>query len=65
MEEKTILNSTSIEEERLRRLPQSKIDELTLFLKEYYAFHKETFDFYYVIPFEWLLEWDNYITDPE
>jgi len=53
------------EEKLLKKLPIKKLEEINFFLNEYEVFNKEIYDFYYVIPFEWLLEWNNYITSYE
>jgi hypothetical protein len=41
----------------------NKTDEIKFFLREYYNFEKEVSDYYYIIPFKWIILWDNYITD--
>ncbi len=41
----------------------NKLDEIKYFLREYNFLQNEKYDFYYLIPFEWILLWDNYITD--
>jgi hypothetical protein len=40
-------------------------DELKHFLKEYMFFEKnERQEYYYLIPFDWLLKWQNFIINP-
>ena len=41
----------------------NKLDEIKFFLREYNFFQNEKYDYYYLIPFEWILSWDIYITD--
>ncbi len=41
---------------------KSKTDEVKFFQKEYNSIDKDE-DYYYIIPFKWIVLWDNYITD--
>jgi hypothetical protein len=41
----------------------NKNDEIKFFLREYRAFENEKFDFYYIIPYPWIKNWDTYISD--
>ena len=43
----------------------NKKEEIRFFLREYSLFEGEKFDFYYIIPYKWLKQWDSYITDPK
>jgi hypothetical protein len=40
-----------------------KEEEIKFFLKEYKTLDSQSFDFYYLMPFQWMIEWDKYITD--
>jgi hypothetical protein len=51
------------EEEYALRLSKTKKEEIIFFLGEYKQFENEKYDFFYIIPFEWLKSWDIYITD--
>ncbi len=42
---------------------KTKKEEIKFFLSEYTQFEKEKYDFYYIMPFEWLKSWDMYMTD--
>lgn len=42
---------------------KTKKEEMKFLLSEYGQFEKEKYDFYYIIPFEWLKSWDIYMTD--
>ena len=41
----------------------NKSDEIKFFLREFRALENEKSDFYYIIPYTWIKEWDAYITD--
>jgi hypothetical protein len=41
----------------------NKNEEIKFFLREYRALEAEKFDFYYIVPFKWMKQWDSYITD--
>jgi hypothetical protein len=41
----------------------SREEEIKFFLKELKTLESQTFDFYYIMPFQWIIEWDKYITD--
>ncbi len=41
----------------------NKNEEIKFFLREYRALEAEKFDFYYIVPFKWMKQWDAYISD--
>lgn len=41
----------------------NKNEEIKFFLREYNNFEGQKFDYYYIIPFSWIKQWDAYISD--
>jgi hypothetical protein len=41
----------------------SKVEEIKVFLREYKNLDNTKLDYYYIIPFSWIKDWDKYIVD--
>ena len=43
---------------------KNQLDEIKYFLGQYHSFENENYDdYFYLIPFEWLISWNQFITE--